>query len=72
MTFDDFDILASYPKKFKLLIKKCLLNKHDKPVLNKTLKQFPLDFLTWYLVFTFYKKYDQFSLFKRKRKIFTN
>ena len=43
MTFDDFDILVSDTKKFKLLIKESLLIKRYKPVLNRTTKSFPLD-----------------------------
>ena len=43
ITFDYFDILASHSNKFKLLIKESLLIKHDKPVLNRTTKSFPLD-----------------------------
>ena len=43
ITFDDIDISASNSNKFKLIIKKSLLIKHDKPVLNRTTKSFPLD-----------------------------
>ena len=43
ITFDDFDILGSNSKKLKLLIKKTLLIKRDKPVLNRTTKPFLLD-----------------------------
>ena len=43
ISFDDFDILASDSKKFKLLLKGSLLTKHDKPVLNRTTKLFQLD-----------------------------
>ena len=42
ITFHDFDILASDPNKFKLILKGSLLMKCDKPVLNRT-KPFPLD-----------------------------
>ena len=41
ITFDDFDILASDSYKFKL--KDSLLIKHGEPVLNGTMKSFPLD-----------------------------
>ena len=40
--FDNFDILASYTNSFRLLIKESLLIIHDKPVLNHTVKSFPL------------------------------
>ena len=40
--FDHFDILTSDTNNFKLLIKKSLLIKRDKPVLNRTVKSFPL------------------------------
>ena len=40
--FDHFDILTSDTNNFKLLIKKSLLIKCDKPVLNHTVKSFPL------------------------------
>ena len=40
--FDHFDVLASDANKFRLLIKKSLLIKHDQPQLNKTIKSFPL------------------------------
>ena len=40
--FDHFDILASDTNRFRLLIKESLLIKRDKPVLNRTVKSFPL------------------------------
>ena len=40
--FDDFDILASETNNFRLLIKESLLIKRDKPILNRTIKSFPL------------------------------
>ena len=36
--FDHFDILASDAKKFRFLIKACLLIKRDQPQLNKAIK----------------------------------
>ena len=39
--FDHFDIVASVPNRFRLLIKESLLIKHDQPQLNKN-KSFPL------------------------------
>ena len=36
--FDDFDVLASHNNNFRLLIKE----KRDKPILNRTIKSFPL------------------------------
>ena len=39
--FDHFDILASDTNSFRLLIKEGLLIKHDKLVLNGTVKSFP-------------------------------
>ena len=40
--FDHFDVLASDTNIFRLLIKESLLIKCDKPVLNRTVKSFPL------------------------------
>ena len=40
--FDIFDNLASDTNSFRLLIKESLLIKRDKPVLNRTVKLFPL------------------------------
>ena len=40
--FDDFDVLASDTNNFRLLIKESLLIKRDKPILNRTIKSFPL------------------------------
>ena len=68
ITFDDFDILSSDSKKFKLLTMESLLIKHEKPVLNRTIKSFPLDLSEQVLMFTVSKKYDQFSIFNKKRK----
>ena len=42
ISFDDFDVLASETNNFRLLIKESLLIKRDKPVLNHTIKSFPL------------------------------
>ena len=67
ITFDDFDILSSDSKKFKLLTTESLLIKHEKPVLNRTIKSFPLDLSEQVLMFTVCKKYDQFSIFNKKR-----
>ena len=41
--FDDFDILATESNKFKLLLRECFLIKRDKPILNRTIKSFPLE-----------------------------
>ena len=40
--FDHFDVLASSTNSFGLLVKESLLIKCDKPVLNGTVKSFPL------------------------------
>ena len=40
--FDHFDVLASDTNRFRLLIKESLLIKRDRPVLNRTVKSFPL------------------------------
>ena len=40
--FDHFDILASGTKSFKIAIKQSFLTESDKPVLNHTVKSFPL------------------------------
>ena len=42
ISFDDFDVLASDTNNFRLLIKESLLIKRDKPILNRTIKPFPL------------------------------
>ena len=41
INFDNFDILAAECNKFKLLLMESLLIKHDKPILNRTIKCFP-------------------------------
>ena len=41
--FDHFDILATDVCKFNLLVKESLLIKLDNPVLNRTIKSFPLE-----------------------------
>ena len=41
--FDDYDILAADSNKSKLLLMKGLLTKRDKPILNRTMKSFPLE-----------------------------
>ena len=41
--FNDFDILASDTNRIRLLIKESLFIKRDKPVLNRTIKSFPLN-----------------------------
>ena len=43
INFDDFDILAAESNKFKLLLSESLLIKRDKPILNRTIKSFPLE-----------------------------
>ena len=45
ISFDDFDDLASETNNFRLLIKESLLIKRDKPILNRTIKSFPLKLL---------------------------
>ena len=42
ISFDDFYVLASDTYNFRLLIKESLLIKQDKPILNRTIKSFPL------------------------------
>ena len=42
ISFDNFDVLASGTDNFRLLIKESLLIKRDKPILNRTIKSFPL------------------------------
>ena len=41
ITFDHFDVLAFDTNSFGFLIKKSLLIKREKPVLNSTVKSFP-------------------------------
>ena len=43
INFDDFSILATDYNKFKLLLRESLLIKRDKPILNRTIKSFPLE-----------------------------
>ena len=43
INFDDFSILATDCNKFKLLLGENLLIKRDKPILNRTIKSFPLE-----------------------------
>ena len=43
INFDDFSILATDCNKFKLLLRESLLTKCDKPILNRTIKSFPLE-----------------------------
>ena len=42
ISFDGFDVLTSDTNNFRLLIKESLLIKRDKPILNRTIKSFPL------------------------------
>ena len=42
ISFVDFDVLVSDTNNFRLLIKESLLIKRDKPILNRTIKSFPL------------------------------
>ena len=43
INFDEFIILATDSNKFKLLLRESLLIKREKPILNKTIKSFPLE-----------------------------
>ena len=43
INFDNFDVLAAESNKFKLLLRESLLIKRDKPILNRTIKSFPLE-----------------------------
>ena len=43
INFDGFSILATECNKFKLPLRESLLIKRDKPILNRTLKLFPLE-----------------------------
>ena len=45
--FDNFSILATDFNKFKLPLTESLLIKHDKPLLNRTIKSFPLELFDW-------------------------
>ena len=42
--FDDFDVKACDLNNISLMTKESSLVKHDKPVLNETIKSFPPDF----------------------------
>ena len=53
--FDNFNIIASDTNSFRLLIKESLLVKRDKPVLNRTVKSFPLKrLINLYRTYSFY------------------
>ena len=43
INFDDFSILATDCNKFKLLLRESLFIKHDKTILNRMIKSFPLE-----------------------------
>ena len=43
INFDHFSILATDCNKFKLLLRESLLIKREKPILNRTIKSFPLE-----------------------------
>ena len=43
INFDDFTILATNSSKFKTRLMESLSMKHGKPILNRTLKLFPLE-----------------------------
>ena len=43
INFDNFDIFAEESNKFKSLLRESLLIKSDKPILNRTIKSFPLE-----------------------------
>ena len=43
INFDNFSILATDCNKFKLLLRESFLIKRDKPILNRTIKSFPLE-----------------------------
>ena len=43
INFDDFTILSKDSNNINLLIKESLLISRDKPILNKTVKSFPLE-----------------------------
>ena len=45
INFDNFDILGAESNKFKLLLRENILIKRDKPVLNRSIKSFPLELL---------------------------
>ena len=43
INFDNVDVLAAESNKFKLLLRESVLIKRDKPILNRTIKSFPLE-----------------------------
>ena len=47
INFNDFTILSKDSNNVNLLIKESLLVSHDKPILNKTVKFFPLELFEW-------------------------
>ena len=47
MNFNDFTILSKDSNNINLLMKESLLISRDKPILNKTVKSFPLELFDW-------------------------
>ena len=47
MNFNVFTILSKDPNNINLLMKESLLISRDKPILNKTVKSFPLELFDW-------------------------
>ena len=66
LNFDDFSILATDCNKFKLLLRESLLIKRDKPILNRTVKLFPLELFVKVAVL-FYFQYHVISRFRFNR-----
>ena len=64
--FDHFDILASDTNSFRLLIKESLLVKHDKPVLNRIIKSFPLKIFDSFVSYAFSLLYYQDNIFNNR------
>ena len=51
--FDHFNVLASDTNSFRLLIEESLLIKHDKPVLNRIVKSFPMKLFDQFVFYSF-------------------
>ena len=50
INFDDINVLAMDSNKFKLLLSGSLLRKRDIPILNRTIKLFPLELFDYVTV----------------------
>ena len=64
--FDHFDVLASDTNSSRLLIKEILLIKRDIPVLNRTVKSFPLKLFDYFVFYLFFLLYNEDNIFNNR------